>query len=147
MHMNGDPSSDPTRMPVALMDVLASGQIRSAALSALYSRERGTTGIYSEVSLELCGVAALINRATNYLMNGTEQNRLGSAHPNIAPCSDILTLKSGRQIVLAIGNDSQFEGLCKVLDPFTFLQPLNLLPTHRGKAESRLAFLQEKPQC
>jgi len=112
MHMNGD--SDPTRMPVALMDVLASEQIRSAALAGLYSREKGVRGWYSEVSLERSGLAALVNRATNYLMNGQEQNRLGSAHPNIAPYGDIIRLGSRSDVVLAVGNNSQFKGLCDV---------------------------------
>jgi crotonobetainyl-CoA:carnitine CoA-transferase CaiB-like acyl-CoA transferase len=115
MHMNGSPDGQPTRMPVALMDVLASDQIRAAALSGLYSRERGEKGWYSEVSLERSGLAALVNRATNYLMNGDEQNRTGSEHPNIAPYGDVITLRTGRQVVLAVGNDKQFEGLCEVL--------------------------------
>ena len=115
MHMNGSPDGPPTRMPVALMDVLASDHIKTAALSGLYSREKGVTGWYSEVSLERSGLAALVNRATNFLMNGDEQNRIGSEHPNIAPYGDIVTLKAGRQIVLAVGSDKQFRGLCEVL--------------------------------
>lgn len=115
MHMNGDEEGLPTRMPVALMDVLASHQIRSATLSGLYLREKGTTGYYSEVSLEKSGLSALVNRATNYLMNGTEQNRTGSKHPNIAPYGDLLKLNGGRHIVLAVGSDAQFSRLCSVL--------------------------------
>lgn len=115
MHMNGSPDGQPTRMPVALMDVLASEQIRSAALAGLYSREKGVKGWYSEVSLERSGLAALVNRATNFLMNGDEQNRTGSEHPNIAPYGDVITLRTGRQIVLAVGSDKQFAGLCEML--------------------------------
>ena len=116
MHMNGNNDGPPTRMPVALMDVLASEQIRSAALTGLYSRSRGSKGIYSEVSLERSGLSALVNRATNYLMNGVEQNRLGSAHPNIAPYGDIIQTGNGRDLVLAVGNDIQFASLCRVLN-------------------------------
>tara|TARA_Y100001954_G_scaffold238957_1_gene309840 strand:+ start:828 stop:1922 length:1095 start_codon:yes stop_codon:yes gene_type:complete len=115
MHMNGSQNGGPTRMPVALMDVLASEQIRSATLAGLYSREKGVRGWYSEVSLERSGLAALVNRATNYLMNGKEQIRLGSAHPNIAPYGDIIRLGSGSDVVLAVGNNAQFKGLCYVL--------------------------------
>jgi crotonobetainyl-CoA:carnitine CoA-transferase CaiB-like acyl-CoA transferase len=96
------------------MDVLASDQIRSAALSGLFARERGTSGWYSEVSLERSGLAALVNRGTNYLMNGTVPYRLGSAHPKIAPYGDILQV-SGSLIVLAVGSDAQFQHLCAVL--------------------------------
>ena len=115
MHMNGQADGPPTRMPVALMDVLASEQIRSAAISGLYSRNNGYSGIYSEVSLEKSGLSALVNRATNYLMNGAEQSRLGSIHPNIAPYGEMIKIGNGREIVLAIGNDNQFCSLCKVL--------------------------------
>ncbi len=115
MYMNGNEKGLPTRMPVALMDVIASEQIRSATLSGLYLREKGTTGYYSEVSLEKSGLSALVNRATNYLMNGSEQNRAGSTHPNIAPYGDLLELNGGRHLVLAVGSDAQFSKLCSVL--------------------------------
>jgi crotonobetainyl-CoA:carnitine CoA-transferase CaiB-like acyl-CoA transferase len=114
MHMNGSADGPPTRLPIALMDVLASDQIRSAALSGLYARERGTRGWYSEVSLERSGISALVNRGTNYLMNSTVPHRLGSAHPNIAPYGDIIEVADA-MIVLAVGSDVQFRNLCKVL--------------------------------
>ena len=45
----------------------------------------------------------------------TKQNRTGSEHPNIAPYGDVITLRTGRQIVLAVGSDKQFAGLCEML--------------------------------
>lgn len=135
MHMNGSPDGPPTRLPVALMDVLASDQIRSAALSGLYARERGTKGWYSEVSLERSGLAALVNRGTNYLMNGTVPGPLGSAHPNIAPYGDILEL-SDAMIVLAVGSDDQFTGLCEVLD-LANLSDEELYKTNSSRVENR----------
>ena len=104
---------DSTRT-VALVDVLASDQIRSASFRTLLKRKRHYR-ILQRGKSEKNGLSALVNRATNYLMNGTEQNRTGSKHP-IAPYGDLLKLNGGRHIVLAVGSDAQFSKLCSVLD-------------------------------
>ena len=115
MHLNGSADGPPTRLPVAFMDVLASDQIRSAALTGLYARATGTRGWYAEVSLEKSGLAALVNQASNHLMNGTSPRRNGSLHPNIAPYGEIIHVARDVEIVLAVGSDKQFHGLCSVL--------------------------------
>jgi crotonobetainyl-CoA:carnitine CoA-transferase CaiB-like acyl-CoA transferase len=114
MYMNGSSENRGVKIPVAIIDILASHQIRSAVTTGLYARERGATGWYAQVSLELSGIAALVNQATNYLMNDSIPQRIGSLHPNIAPYGEHLELADG-DIVLAIGSDAQFISLCKVL--------------------------------
>lgn len=114
MSMNGEPGSKPLRMPVALMDVLASHQIRTAVLEGLLGRSQGHTGAYAEVSLEGSGLSALVNQSTNYLMNGEVPMAQGSIHPNIAPYGDLMECADG-WMVLAVGSDRQFAGLCSVL--------------------------------
>jgi len=115
MHMNGPADAPPTRMPVALMDILASQQILSAVYEGLFERAAGRSGIFAEVSLEASGLSALANQATNWLINGADVTRNGSAHPNIAPYGDLLPCLDG-WLVLAVGNDRQFAGLCGVLE-------------------------------
>lgn len=114
MHMNGAPESRGVKIPVAMIDILASHQMRSAVTTGLYARERGATGWYAQVSLELSGIAALVNQATNYLMNDSIPQRRGSTHPNIAPYGEQLEFEDGN-LVLAIGSDPQFISLCEVL--------------------------------
>lgn len=114
MGMNGEAGQPPLRMPVALMDVLASHQIRAAVLEGLIGRMKGWSGCYAEVSLEGSGLSALVNQATNCLMNGVVPEAQGSVHPNIAPYGDLLACSDG-WMVLAVGNDRQFEALCRVL--------------------------------
>lgn len=114
MGMNGFDDRPPVRMPVALMDVLASHQIRMAALEGLLARATGKKGFFAEVSLEGSGITALVNQATNQLVNGQTPARNGGQHPNIAPYGDVLVCADGH-VVLAVGNDRQFEGLCGVL--------------------------------
>jgi crotonobetainyl-CoA:carnitine CoA-transferase CaiB-like acyl-CoA transferase len=115
MYMNGDTSSAPTKMPVALMDVLAAHQLKEAILIALYSRLKTGKGKIISCSLERAGIASLINQASNYLMSGTIAKRAGSLHPNIAPYGEIISSVDKKQIVLAIGSDRQFGTLCNIL--------------------------------
>jgi len=114
MHMNGFEDRPPVRMPVALMDVLASHQIRMAVLEGLLERANGGFGFYAEVSLQASGLTALVNQATNHLIAGTTPSRNGGLHPNIAPYGDLLTCEDGH-VVLAVGNDRQFGSLCRTL--------------------------------
>ena len=114
MSMNGHPDKPPARMPVALMDVLASHHMRAAVLGGLFQREKTGLGWYAEVSLLGSGLTALANQGTNALINGKTPQRQGSSHPNIAPYGDLLECADG-QLVLAVGSDAQFEGLCRTL--------------------------------
>lgn len=115
MSMNGTPSSGPVKMPVALIDVLAAQQLKEGLLLALLQRERNGKGCYVEVSLEEAAISALVNQASNYLMTGHMPQRLGSLHPNIAPYGEIMTCADGKQLVLAIGTEKQFRGLCETV--------------------------------
>lgn len=49
-------------------------------------------------------------------MGNVIPQRVGSEHPNIVPYGSQFTTKDGFQIVLAVGNDKQFEALCKILN-------------------------------
>lgn len=46
-----------------------------------------------------------MNQAMNYLSTGVSPQRLGNAHPNIAPY-DVVQARD-RPFVLAVGNDGQ----------------------------------------
>jgi crotonobetainyl-CoA:carnitine CoA-transferase CaiB-like acyl-CoA transferase len=113
--MNGDPESRPTKLPVALMDVLAAHQLKEALLVALLRRERTGEGATITVSLLQAGVSALANQASNYLTAGHVPQRMGSDHPNIAPYGTVFPAADGEALVLAVGTDRQFQALCGVL--------------------------------
>ncbi|MBF8963121.1 CoA transferase [Pontibacter sp. FD36] len=115
MYMNGSPDGPPTKMPVALMDILAAHQLKEGILTALLLRERTREGRYVQVSLFDAAVSALANQGTNYLVAGHSPQRMGSEHPNIVPYGSVFTCKDGLPLVLAIGDDRQFRRLCQVL--------------------------------
>jgi len=116
MHMNGPADGPPTKLPVALMDVLAAHQLKEGLLVALLRRERTGEGTYVPVSLFRAAVSGLANQATNWLVAGHSPRRMGSAHPNIAPYGTPYPTGDGPPIVLAVGTDRQFAALCAVID-------------------------------
>ncbi|SIT86306.1 Crotonobetainyl-CoA:carnitine CoA-transferase CaiB [Pontibacter indicus] len=124
MFLNGSTDGPPTKMPVALIDVLAAHQLKEGILTALLQRERSGKGSYVQVSLFDAAVSALANQGTNYLVAGHNPQRMGSEHPNIVPYGRVYTCKDGLPLVLAIGDDRQFRRLCQALgDPLLAERP------------------------
>ncbi|MCZ8069804.1 MAG: CaiB/BaiF CoA-transferase family protein [Cytophagales bacterium] len=115
MDLNGAKDGPPTKMPVALIDVLAAHQLKEGLLLALLHRERTQQGGLVEVSLIQAALSSLANQATNWLVAKKLPMRQGSAHPNIAPYGDVFETKDHKQILLAVGSDRQFEDLMEVL--------------------------------
>ncbi|MBI1286162.1 MAG: CoA transferase [Flavobacteriales bacterium] len=145
MFMNGQPESEPTKMPVALIDVLAAHQLKEAILLALLQREKTGNGAFVEVSLFDAAVSALTNQASNWLMNSHIPQRMGSLHPNIAPYGEILNTQDGKQIVLAIGSNAQFEALCGVLG-LEELPADERFETNQHRVENRTELQQQLQQ-
>jgi crotonobetainyl-CoA:carnitine CoA-transferase CaiB-like acyl-CoA transferase len=119
MHLNGDSDGPPTKMPVALMDILTAHQLKEGILVALLNRERTGKGSLVQASLLASGISSLANQATNFLVAGIEPQRMGSEHPNIVPYGSVFYTKDQKQVVLAVGDDKQFKRLCSILKELT----------------------------
>ncbi len=115
MSINGNLSSGPIKMPIALIDVLAAHQLKEGLLLALLKKEKSGKGSLVEVSLYDAAVSSLKNQATNWLMNQFVPQPMGSLHPNIAPYGETYETKDGKLLVLAIGTDKHFEMLLNVI--------------------------------
>lgn len=115
MSMNGNREEEPTKMPVAFIDLFAAHQLKEGVLVALLNRYKTGKGSHVSVSLYDAAIASLANQATNYLMNNHIPKPIGSLHPNIAPYGEIVNSVDGVNMVLAIGSQAQFLGLLKVL--------------------------------
>ncbi len=116
MALNGEHDGPPTKMPVALIDVLAAHHLKEGVLLALLKREKTKEGSFIEVSLVQTAVASLANQATNWLIGKKLPTRQGSAHPNIAPYGDSFVTQDSKRILLAVGSDKQFDELMKILE-------------------------------
>lgn len=115
MSMNGQPGSLPTKMPVALIDILAAHQLKEGLLLALLKHQKKSAQ-HVLVNLEQAAISALANQASNWLMNGQVAKQLGSLHPNIAPYGETFLCADNKYVVLAIGSNKQFNALCHILN-------------------------------
>jgi len=114
-YLNGEPDGGPTKMPVALIDLLLAHQLKEGLLLALLKRERGGGGSLVTTSLFEAGIASLANQATNYLVGGRVPQRMGSEHPNIVPYGSILRCADGRDVVIAAATERQYRELVKAM--------------------------------
>jgi crotonobetainyl-CoA:carnitine CoA-transferase CaiB-like acyl-CoA transferase len=114
--MNGTESGELCKMPVAMIDIMASHQIKEAVLIALLQRQMSGKGSLIHVSLYQSGVASLANQASNYLTAGKIAKPMGTLHPNIAPYGDLFFSSDGHTFFLGVGSDVQFQKLRKTLN-------------------------------
>lgn len=116
LYMTGEPERLPVKMPVALIDLLAAHQLKEAILIALIHRMQTGQGSYVHTSLLEAAISSLANQATNWLMEGYIPQRMGCKHPNIAPYGDVFYTQDDKPIVLAVGTEKQFLGLCQAIN-------------------------------
>lgn len=114
-HMNGEPDGGPVKMPVALMDLLAAHQLKEGLLLALLKKAKTGAGSYVATSLLGAATASLANQASNYLMAGAVPGRMGSEHPNIVPYGNIFLTRDGREFVVAVGTERQYQAFVAAL--------------------------------
>ncbi len=110
MSITGAPDGTPTKVGVALADVMTGLYASNAILAALAWRERSGEGQHIDLGMLDVQVAALANQALNYLSSGRAPARVGNAHPNIVPYDACPTADG--HMILAIGNDAQFARFC-----------------------------------
>jgi len=113
MSVTGHPGGEPTKVGVALLDVICGLFAANAIQAALVGRGRTGVGRQVTVSLFDASVAAMVNQAANHLLGGLVPGPMGNAHPNIVPYQ--LFRASDRPFILAAGNDRLFARTCEVV--------------------------------
>jgi crotonobetainyl-CoA:carnitine CoA-transferase CaiB-like acyl-CoA transferase len=116
MSITGEPDERggrPTKVGVAMSDVLTGLNAAIAILAGLLGRERGLVA-GQQIDLSLLGstLAALVNQAQNAFA-GAVPGRLGNAHPNIVPYQAFDTLDGA--IAVAVGSERQWPRFCRAL--------------------------------
>jgi crotonobetainyl-CoA:carnitine CoA-transferase CaiB-like acyl-CoA transferase len=110
MSVTGDPDGQPTKVGVAITDIVCGIYSTVAILAALHHRQVSGRGQFCDMSLLDSQVGYLANIGLHYLTSGEVPKRLGNEHPNIVPYS-VVRCADGF-FILAVGNDSQFEKFC-----------------------------------
>ncbi|MDQ3128281.1 MAG: CoA transferase, partial [Chloroflexota bacterium] len=118
-----DDGGHPTKVGVAISDVLSGLNGAVAILAALVERD-GQSAVSGagpgprpgqRIDLSLLGstLAALVNQAQNAFVSGTPPGRLGNAHPNIVPYQAFETADGA--IAIAVGSERQWPRFCRAL--------------------------------
>lgn len=113
MSITGEADGDPTKVGVALVDVLTAKDATIGVLAALNERNSSGNGALIEVNLLSSLQGALANQGQGFLGAGVVPGRMGNAHPSIAPYQ-LLQCADG-PLAVACGNDGQFAKLCDAL--------------------------------
>lgn len=111
MSITGEADGSPQKVGVAVVDLMTALYTTTAILAAVNHRHLTGEGQYIDIALFDVQAAMLANQGASYLLGGHTPMRQGSAHPSIAPYQP-MRVKDGF-IMLAIGNDTQFEQFCK----------------------------------
>jgi crotonobetainyl-CoA:carnitine CoA-transferase CaiB-like acyl-CoA transferase len=113
MSITGMADGEPTRSGVPVSDIFTGVYSVIGILAALAQRERTGRGGYVDTALVDSTVGVLANQGLNYLASGKVPGRIGNSHPNIVPYQ-VFPVSDG-YIIIATGNDSQYQKLCAVL--------------------------------
>jgi crotonobetainyl-CoA:carnitine CoA-transferase CaiB-like acyl-CoA transferase len=113
MSITGNEQTGPIKVGVAITDILTGLYACIGIQAALYEREKSGIGQKLDLSLFDSAISSLVNVASNYLISGKIPKRLGNIHPNIVPYQTFKTLDG--EMVIAVGNDKQFQTLCSIL--------------------------------
>jgi crotonobetainyl-CoA:carnitine CoA-transferase CaiB-like acyl-CoA transferase len=114
MSITGAAGSEPQKAGVAISDIFTGLYSMIAIQAALRHAEKTGQGQYIDMALFDTQISVLGNQNLNYLVSGKSPVQMGNAHMNIAPY-EVVPVRDGH-IILAVGNDSQFQRFCHVVD-------------------------------
>jgi crotonobetainyl-CoA:carnitine CoA-transferase CaiB-like acyl-CoA transferase len=112
MSITGEPDGGPTKVGVAISDVVTGLFGTISVLAGLLARP-GRHGQRIDVSLLQSTLAILVNQAQNAFVTGHAPGRLGNAHPNIVPYETFATADG--TIAVAVGSERQWPRFCQAI--------------------------------
>lgn len=113
MSITGTDPKHPTKVGVAVIDVLTGLHLGMGVLAALNHRHNTGKGQKIEINLLSAALSSLTNQASNFVGAGVVGKPMGNRHPSIAPYEVFATANG--DLAIAAGNDSLFAKLSRIL--------------------------------
>lgn len=110
----GEEGAGPLKVGLPVSDLFCGLYATVSILAALNHRHYSGQGQFIDCALLDSQVSLLSNQAMNFLVGKQIPQRLGNAHPNVVPYRDFAAADD--YLLVACGNDNQFQALCRVLD-------------------------------
>ena len=139
MSITGEPDGQPQKMGVAVTDILTGLYGVTAILSAIIQRDKTGRGQHIDLALLDVATSVTANQAMNYLTTGTVPKRMGNGHQNLAPYQ-VFDCNDGH-IIIATGNDAQYQRLCAVLE-LDEMASNKLFLKNADRLENRVALIE-----
>ncbi len=113
MSITGTSQGQPTKVGVAVVDVLTGKDAALGIMAGLRERESTGLGQHIEVNLLSSLLSGLVNQVGGYLATGVDPEPMGNQHPSIAPYETLRC--EDAPLAVAVGNDAQFRKLTEAL--------------------------------
>lgn len=113
MSLTGEIEGEPMKVAVGIADVMCGMYATVGILSALRHRDNSGEGQHIDLALVDAQVSWLINEGVAHLTTGEPRQRRGNEHATIVPYQTFAT--SDGHVLVAVGNDRQFERFCDFL--------------------------------
>lgn len=114
MSINGEADGPPLKAGVAYADIFTGVYSATAILAALHRRGATGKGAHIDMALLDTQIGVLANQALTWMVSGRVPGRMGNGHTNLVPYQAFPTIDG--DLIIAVGNDRQFNLLCDVLD-------------------------------
>lgn len=142
MSVTGPVEGPPSKVGVAVTDVLTGLYAAVAVLAGLHARQQTGRGCAIDLALLDCAVAAQVNLAQAYLTSGEVPPRQGNAHLQIVPYQAFATADDW--LIVAVGNDAQWQRFARAADrPDLAADPRFATNTQRVESRALLVPLLE----
>ena len=113
MSITGPADGEPSKVGVAIIDLVAGLMLGKSIAAALFAREKLGVGQRIDTSLLEAEVACLINVGSNYLVEGNIPRRWGNAHPSIVPYQSFKTADG--YLVIGVASEGIWRRFCQAI--------------------------------
>jgi len=113
--ITGEKDRPPSKVGVAITDILTALFAQGAIGNALYHREKTGKGQKLDLSLFESQVATLFNLSSSYLVSGDIPQRWGMAHASIVPYQGFKT-KDEEYILVSVTTEKMWDNFCHVME-------------------------------
>ena len=113
MSITGPADGEPSKVGVAIIDLVAGLMLGKSIAAALFAREKLGVGQKIDTSLLEAEVACLINVGSNYLVEGNIPRRWGNAHPSIVSYQSFKT--EDGYLVIGVASEGIWRRFCQAI--------------------------------
>ena len=120
--ITGYPGGPPSKAGTSFVDFVAASTAVFAVGAALRYRNRTGRGQWIDLAMYQAGTMLTSEYIMDYMVNGRMGERIGNRHPYRAPQGCYRACGEDEWVVLSVGSDAEWKGLCELMGKDDLLQ-------------------------